>query len=50
MLIENELRLRPIQLPNIASKKMFESLGFTLVETKLDEMGKEYNSYELILN
>ncbi|WP_400241916.1 GNAT family N-acetyltransferase [Niallia sp. JL1B1071] len=44
-----KMKVKKIYSYNIASKKMFESLGFTKVETKLDEKGREYSSFELIL-
>lgn len=35
---------------NIASRKMFESLGFMKIVTQIDQKGREYNSFKLELN
>ncbi|WP_244853399.1 GNAT family N-acetyltransferase [Ornithinibacillus bavariensis] len=45
-----QINVHKIYSYNVASRKMFESLGFTKTENGLDEKGREYSSYKLILD
>lgn len=43
------LKVNKIYVYNLASRKMFEDLGFRKTETNLDNRGREYNSFEFVL-
>lgn len=45
-----QIKVNKIYSYNVASRKMFESFGFTKIENGLDEKGREYYSYKLILD
>lgn len=46
----DRLKVNKIYSYNVASKKMFESLGFSKTKSDFDAIGRKYNSYELILD
>lgn len=46
----NKMKVQKVYAYNILWISLFEGLGFKKLETNVDEDGRKYSSYELILN
>ncbi|MFS1515870.1 GNAT family N-acetyltransferase [Bacillus sp. SCS-151] len=45
----DKMKVNKIYSYNTASRRMFESLGFSKTDTKFDDKGREYSSFALVL-
>ena len=45
-----QIRVNKIYSYNVASRKMFEGLGFNKTKMSFDDKGRKYNSFQLLLD